>query len=103
MQSAHRDSVDSLEAGRITREIINPSTRSRDRQAGPNRPGNPNRRAIAATAATCPCGSERVMVHAASAGTSACPFSVASIASIASAGSLDRLARVSWRTFLPSR
>jgi cytochrome d ubiquinol oxidase subunit II len=36
-------------------------------------------------------------------GASVWPFSVASIAAITSAGSLDRLARVSWRTFLPSR
>jgi len=101
--SDQRDRVDSLEAGRIAREMINPSARSRDRQAGPSSAGNPSRRAIAATAATCPCGSERVMVQAAAAGTITRPFNVASITAIVSAGSLDRLAKVSWRTLLPSR
>ena len=60
-------------------------------------------RAIAATAATWPCGSEPPMRHTASAGTSVWPFRLASITVIVSAGRLDRLANVSWRTFVPSR
>ena len=89
--------------GRTTREMINSSARSRARHGGPSSAGNPNWWAIAATAATCPCGSDRVIANSLPAGDSVWPFSVASIALITSAGSLDRLARVSWRTFLPSR
>ena len=95
--------MDSFDPGRTTREMISPSARSRDRHAGPSSAGKPSARAIAATAATCPCGSERMMVHTDSAGTNVWPFSAASTVAITSVGSLDRLARVSWRTFLPSR
>ena len=59
--SAHHDSVERLERGRTTREMINPNTRSRDRHRGPNSAGNPSVRAIAPTAATCPWGSERLI------------------------------------------
>ena len=52
--------LDSLLAGRTTRETISASTRSRARHDGPSRPGKPSWCAIAAaTAATCPCGSEQ--------------------------------------------
>ncbi len=44
MVSAHRDSVESLLAGRITRETINANARSRDRHGGPSSPGNPSLR-----------------------------------------------------------
>ena len=76
---------------------------SRARHAGPSSAGRPSWRAIAATAATCPCGSDRAMVNSLPAGTSVWPFSVASIASTASGGSIDRLATVSLRTAGPSR
>ncbi|BBX97446.1 hypothetical protein MLAC_39940 [Mycobacterium lacus] len=92
-----------MDAGRITREMINANTTSRDRQAGPSSAGNPSRCAIADTAATCPCGSERVLVNSLPAGIRACPFSVASSAVIEAAGSIDRLATVSFRTLAPSR
>jgi hypothetical protein len=101
--SGHQDSVDSFERGRITREMINASTMSRCRPLEPSSAGTPSWCAIAATAATCPCGRERTMESSAPVGTSDWPFNVASIASMTSAGSFDRFARVSWRTFLPSR
>ena len=69
-----------------------PATRSapaRDPAPGPPDPAAraaPACCAIAVTAATCPCGSDRVIVNACPAGTSVCPFSVASIA-------VDRLSR----------
>src|SRR5262249_36363100 len=62
--SAHQVSVDSLDAGATTRAVISASARSRWRQAGPSRAGSPSAPAIACTAATCPCGSEPVMLTA---------------------------------------
>jgi hypothetical protein len=56
--SGHQASVDSFDAGPITREMISASARSRARHGGPSRPGKPSWCAIAATAATCPCGSD---------------------------------------------
>ncbi len=46
VQSPHRDSVDSFDAGKITREIINPSARSRTarRPSSPARPYRGHRR-----------------------------------------------------------
>ena len=95
--------MDSFEPGRITRETISAITMSRDRHAGPSSAGRPSWCAIAATAATCPCGSDRVIVTASPTGTSRVPFRVASIASTASGGSIDRFATVSLRTVSPSR
>ncbi len=95
--------MDSFEPGRITRETINARAMSRDRHAGPSSAGRPNWCAIAATAATCPCGSDRMIVTASATGRSREPFRVASIASTASGGSIDRFATVSLRTAVPSR
>ena len=55
--------VDSFEPGRTTRETISATTMSRARHAGPSSAGKPSFRAIAATAATCPCGSDRTMLN----------------------------------------
>ena len=93
----------SLDAGRTTREMISASTRSRARHAGPSSAGKPSWCAIAATAATCPCGSDRAMVNSLPAGTSCSPLSPASIQSMTCSGSAERLATVSLRTRLPSR
>ena len=101
--SLHQVSVDSLEAGATTREMTSPSARSRCGQAGPGSAGRPSLAAIACTAATCPCGSDRVILTASAAGTRAVPFSAASIASTVCAGSPDRFASVLWRTLPPSR
>ena len=101
--SAHHARVASSDAGATTREMTSASARSRSAQAGPSSPGRPSFTAMAWTAATCPCGSEAVMVTACPAGTSRSPFKVASIAATVSAGSPDRLARVSCRTLPPSR
>ena len=95
--------VDSLLAGRTTREMISASARSRARHGGPSSPGKPSWRAIAVTAATCPCGSDRAMLNSLPAGTSCAPFSPASIQSTTCSGNADRLATVSLRTRLPSR
>ena len=58
---------------------------------------------MACAAATCPCGSDRRIVTARAAGTSAVPFSAASIESVTASGSPDRLASVSCLTLAPSR
>ena len=83
MVSSHQVRVDSLEPGATTREMTRARARSRARPAGPSRAGSPSLAAIACTAATCPCGSDPVMVTACPAGTSRSPFSVASIAATA--------------------
>ncbi len=103
--SDHQVSVDSFEAGAATREITRASARSRSGRAGPGSLGRPSCTAIACTAATWPCGSDRVIVTAAAclAGTGAVPFSAASIASTTCSGRPDRFARVSCRTVAPSR
>ena len=62
--SAHQVRVDSLEAGATTREMISASARSRARPAGPSRAGSPSLAAMACTAATWPCGTDRVIVTA---------------------------------------
>ena len=95
--------MDSLEAGATTREMISASARSRSAQAGPSSAGSPSLAAMACTAATCPCGTEAVIVTAWPAGTSGVPFSAASIESTACSGSPDRFASVSCRTRPPSR
>ena len=59
---SHQVRVDSLEAGWTTREMISARARSRAWPAGPSRAGRPSSRAMACTAATWPCGSDRVMV-----------------------------------------
>jgi len=66
--SGHQVSVASLDAGATTQEMIKPSARSRSAQAGPSRSAMPSLTAIASTAATCPCGSDRVIVIARPAG-----------------------------------
>jgi hypothetical protein len=53
--------------------------------------GRPSVRAMAWTAATCPCGTDRVIVTAPPAGTSCWPFSPASIKSMTWPGRLARL------------
>ena len=95
--------MDSLEPGATTREMTSASARFRWRPAGPSSAGSPSLAAIACTAATCPCGTERVIRAARPAGTSRSPFKVASTAAAASAGSADRFASVSCRTLPPSR
>nr|VTO96600.1 hypothetical protein BIN_B_01667 [Mycobacterium riyadhense] len=95
--------MDSFDLGRTTREMINASTISRARHGGPSTAASSSLRAIAATAATSPCGSDRDLLNSEPAGTSVWPFSVASIASTACGGSIDRLATVSLRTLAPSR
>jgi hypothetical protein len=103
LTSAHHDKVDSFEPGRTTRETINANARSPARPGNPGNPGNPNWRAIAVTAATCPCGSDRTMLAPAPAGTNCSPFKLASIRSITCSGSADNLATVSLRTLSPIR
>ena len=78
--SGHQASVDSFDFGRTTREMISARMISRFLPAGPTNAGSPNARAIAATAATRPCGSDRAMLNSLPAGTSVWPFSVASSA-----------------------
>ena len=58
--SAHHRVVASLELGRHTRAMIRANAMSRSRPAGPNKAGSPSALAWAWTAATCPCGNERV-------------------------------------------
>ena len=101
--SAHQAKVDSLDAGATTREMIRASARSRSGPAGPSSAGRPSLAAIAWTAATCPCGSDRVILTARAAGTRAVPFSAASIESTVWSLRPDRLASVSWRTLPASR
>ena len=101
--SAHQVKVDSLDAGATTREMTRASVRSRSGQAGPSSAGSPSLTAMAWTAATCPCGSDRRIVTAWAAGTRAAPFSTASIESTVCSGSPDRFASVSWRTLPSSR
>ena len=101
--SAHQARVASLEPGLATREMTSARARSRCRPAGPSSAGRPSFAAIACTAATCPCGTDRVMVTACPAGTSWRPFSPASIRSMTWSGSAEMLATVSFLTALPSR
>ena len=101
--SAHQVRVDSSGPGRTTREMTRAIARSRCRPGGPSRAGRPSVRAMACTAATCPCGTDRVIVTASPAGTSCWPFSPASIRSITWPGSADRLPTVSFLTVPPSR
>ena len=61
VESPHQARVDSFEPGVTTREMIRARARSRCRPAGPSSAGRPSLRAIACTAATCPCGSDRAM------------------------------------------
>ncbi len=95
--------MDSFEPGLTTREMTSARARSRARPAGPSSAGSPSFAAMACTAATCPCGTDPVMVTACPAGTSRSPFKVASTAATVSAGSADRFASVSCRTLPLSR
>ena len=99
--SAHQRVVASLEPGRHTRAMIRASAMSRSRPAGPSNAGRPSALAWAWTAATCPCGRERVTVAADAAGTNAWPAREARIISISSPGRCERFATVSFMT-LPS-
>jgi hypothetical protein len=101
--SAHQVSVDSFEHGRTTLDTISATARSRSAQAGPSKAGSPSLPAMAWTAATWPCGTERAIVTASPAGTSCLPFRPASIRSTTCAGSADRLATVSFLTLPSSR
>src|SRR6476620_12756340 len=71
--------------------MISASTRSRARHDGPSSAGKPSRWAIAATAATCPCGTDRAMVNSLPAGTSCSPLSPASIQSTTCSGSAGQV------------
>jgi hypothetical protein len=101
--SSHQVKVDSFEAGATTREMTSARVRSRWRPAGPSSAGSPSFLAMACTAATCPCGTDRVMVTAAPAGISCRPLSPASIRSMTWSGSADMLATVSFLTVPASR
>jgi hypothetical protein len=102
--SPHQARVESFEPGAATLDTMSARARSRWRPAGPSSAGRPSFEAIAWTAATCPCGSDRAMLTAASpAGTRASPFSAASTASTMRSGIFDRFASVSFRIFPPSR
>ena len=68
VMSPHQAIVDSFEPGCATREMISASARSRCRPAGPSSAGKPSLRAIAYAAATCPCGTDRATLTAASPG-----------------------------------
>ncbi len=103
MVSAHPLRVDNFEPGATTRDTINAYARSRDRPGGPSRAGRPSVPAVAATAATCPCGNADSIRIASVAPTSVAPASTASIAVIAASGSADRLASCSCLTLEPSR
>ena len=86
MSSAQPLRVASFDPGAITRDTINAHARSRSRPAGPSSAGSPSALACAQTAATCPCGSDLVIVAAAEAGTNGSPFKEPEITSINSAG-----------------
>jgi hypothetical protein len=101
--SAHQAVVASFEAGRTTRAMTSANARSRDRPAGPNIAGKPNDFAAACTAATCPCGSERVTSSPSPATTSVWPANDARTASTVASGSAERFAGVSCLTLVPSR
>ena len=95
--------VASFDAGATAREMINANARSRVRPAGPNRAGSPRCCAIAHTAATCPCGTDRVIVTSVPASTRVFPANADRSTPIASAGTWDRFATVSLRTLPSSR
>lgn len=78
---AHHDRVDRFDLGRTTREMINATIRSRARHGGPSNPASLSLRAIAATAAMWPCGSDRELLNSDPADTSACPISTQNISS----------------------
>src|SRR5262249_56583178 len=101
--AAHEARGASWHAGATARDTTSAMAGPRGRPAGPSRPGSPSLDAIAQAAATCPCGTDRVIVTASDAGTSGAPFSPASIRSTTWAGSDDRLATVSFLTLPPSR
>ena len=93
----------SFEAGLTTREMISAMAKSRSRPGGPSNPGRPSARACAHTAATCPCGTDRVMVAAADAATNTSPANERRISSMVWLGRWDRLATVSFLTRPSSR
>ena len=95
--------VASFDAGATAREMTRANARSRIRQAGPSNVGRPSFWAIAHTAATCPCGTDRAIVMSAPASTRVFPASDLRITSIVSAGTWDRFATVSLRTLPSSR
>src|SRR5665811_1165621 len=81
--------------------MINARARSRCRPAGPNKAPRSSVLAIAHTAATWPCGTERVICIACPAGNNCSPRRLARITSIAPAGNALILANV-WCLTLPS-
>ena len=94
--------VASFDAGATAREMINANARSRIRPAGPSSAGSPSCCAMAHTAATWPCGTDRVMVTTDAASTrSSRPDDRTAV--IAAAGRWERFATVSLRTLPSSR
>ncbi len=109
MVSAHQRVAASFEEGLHTRASTSPTTRSRSRHGGPISSTSPSLAAIAAAAATWPCGSERAIFNpsgpsgACPAGTNTSPLSERRISSIVAAGRWDRFPSVSVLTRPPSR
>jgi len=95
--------VASFGAGATAREMINANARSRIRPAGPSNAGSPSFCAMAHTAATWPCGTDRLMLATDAASTRSLPASTDRTAVIAAAGRCERFATVSLRTFPSSR
>jgi hypothetical protein len=109
--SAHQRVAASFEPGLHTRANTRPTAMSRSRQGGPMSSTSPSLVAIAAAAATCPCGSEREISNpsgpnraaACAAGTNVSPLSERRISSIVSGGRWDKLPSVSVLTRPPAR
>ena len=73
------------------------------RPAGPSSPGRPSLRAIACTAATCPCGTDRVIVTASDGGHQRRALQPGVDQVDEWSGSTDRFATVSFLTWPASR
>ena len=95
---AHQVKVDSLEPGRITREMIRARARSRCGRAEQAEPGSHG-----VHGGGVPVWQRPGDRHRLAAGTSCWPFSPASIRSMTWSGSADRLATVSFLTLPASR
>ena len=95
----------SLEPGSRRRLTTRARTRSRQRlPSGPSRRSRPILRAVPRAAATCPYGSERMMVIACwSLGMTVPPLSSILKPAMRSAGQSERLSRVRFLTLPPSR
>ena len=103
MVSAHQRTVANFEPGRQALATINAKARSACRHAGPNRSAKPTLRAIAATAATCPCGRDRWIVNNSSAPTKHSPRNDRRNNSTVAAGRQEMFATVSFLTLPASR